>query len=63
MFRRTDPGCQNRISGTCKYGVAYVMEGQEKWRCGCCGAPFQIKPVPEDIPHYRKLVELGGKRG
>lgn len=62
MFRRSDVGCQNRINGTCRYGVKYVFEKEEKWHCGCCGAPFKIHPVKEDIPHYLKLLELGGKK-
>lgn len=62
MFRHTDKGCQNRINGTCKYGVRYEFENEEKWHCGCCGAPFKIRPVKEDISHYLKLVELGNKR-
>lgn len=62
MFRATDTGCQNRRNGTCKYGVGYVFENEEKWHCGCCGAPFKIQPVEEDIEHYFKLVELGNKR-
>lgn len=62
MFRYSDEGCQNRVNGTCKSGVKYVFEQEEKWHCGCCGAPFRIHPVTEDIPHYLKLMELGGKR-
>ena len=62
MFRQTDVGCQNRVSGTCKYGVKYSFEGEEKWHCGCCGAPFRLHPVQEEIEHYLKLVELGKKR-
>ncbi len=59
MFRHSDTGCRNRFSGTCKCGVAYTFEGEEKWHCGCCGAPFRIHPVTEDIPHYLKLMEYG----
>ncbi len=62
MFRHTDIGCHNRKEGTCKYGVSYEFENEEKWHCGCCGAPFKIHPVKEDISHYLKLVELGNKR-
>lgn len=62
MFRQTDTGCQNRWNGTCRYGVKYVFEGEEKWHCGCCGAPFKVRPVIEDMEHYLKLVELGKKR-
>jgi len=39
-----------------------MFEQEEKWHCGCCGAPFRIHPVMEDIPHYLKLMELGGKK-
>lgn len=62
MFRYSDQGCQNRVNGTCKYGVKYQFEKKEKWHCGCCGAPFKTHPVKEDIPHYLQLVELGNKR-
>ncbi|MBP3568444.1 MAG: hypothetical protein J6K04_04690 [Lachnospiraceae bacterium] len=62
MFRQSDMGCQNRVNGTCKYGVKYSFEGEEKWHCGCCGAPFRLHPVQEEIEHYLKLVELGKKR-
>lgn len=62
IFRHTDKGCHNRINGTCKCGVRYEFENEEKWHCGCCGAPFKIHPVKEDIPHYFRLVELGNKR-
>lgn len=62
MFRHSDKGCQNRVNGVCKSGVKYEFEQEEKWHCGCCGAPFRIHPVAEDIPHYLKLMELGGKK-
>ena len=62
IFRHSDNGCQNRINGTCKFGVKYEFEKEEKWHCGCCGAPFKVHPVKEDIPHYLKLLELGGKK-
>jgi len=62
MFRQTDTGCHNRVNGTCSCGVKYTFEDEEKWHCGCCGAPFQIRPVAEDVEHYMKLVELGKKR-
>lgn len=62
MFRQTDVGCQNRVNGTCKCGVKYVFEGEEKWHCGCCGAPFKLHPAVEDMVHYLRLVELGKKR-
>lgn len=62
MFRHTDNGCKNRINNTCKFGVKYTFENEEKWHCGCYSAPFRIRPLKEDIPHYLKLVELGNKR-
>lgn len=62
MFRQTDAGCQNRVNGTCKYGVKYIFEGEEKWHCGCCGAQFKLHPVEVDMEHYLRLVELGRKR-
>ncbi len=62
MFRCSDTGCQNRRNGTCRSGVKYVFGQEEKWHCGCCGAPFRIHPVTEDIPHYLKLMELGNKK-
>ena len=62
IFRYSDNGCQNRINGTCRFGVRYIFEKEEKWHCGCCGAPFKIHPIREDIPHYLKLLELGGKK-
>lgn len=62
MFRCSDIGCQNRRSGTCRSGVKYVFEQEEKWHCGCCGAPFRIHHVAEDIPHYFKLMELGSRK-
>ncbi len=62
MFRQTDAGCHNRANGTCNCGVKYTFEGEEKWHCGCCGAPFGLHPVEEDIEHYLKLVELVKKR-
>lgn len=61
-FRISDSGCQNRINGTCKYGVKYIFENEEKWHCGCCGAPFRVHPVTEHIPHYLHLMELGRNR-
>ena len=62
IFRHSDSGCQNRINGSCRYGVKYEFENEEKWHCGCCGAPFKIQPIKEYIPHYLKLLELGGKK-
>lgn len=62
MFRHSDKGCQNRINNTCKFGVKYMFENEEKWHCGCFNAQFKIHPTIEDISHYLKLVELGNKR-
>lgn len=62
MFRYTDQGCENRVNGTCKYGVKYEFEGKERWHCGCCGAPFKVQPLKENIEYYFKLVELGNKK-
>jgi hypothetical protein len=62
MFRYGDPGCQNRINGTCHHGVGYMYEGEARWHCGCCAAAFHLHPKVEDISHYLKLVELGVKR-
>lgn len=62
IFRHSDSGCRNRINGTCRFGVKYEFENEEKWHCGCCGAPFKIHPIKEDIPHYLKLLELGCKK-
>lgn len=62
MFRQTNSGCQNRVNGTCKYGVKYMFECEEKWHCGCCGSPFKISPVIGEVQQYMKLVELGSKR-
>ena len=61
MFRDSMPGCANRDNG-CKSGVRYIYEGQERWKCGCCGAPFSTRPRTADIPQYWDLVELGVKR-
>jgi len=62
IFLHGDSGCENRVKGTCKYGQEYTIDGTTYWRCGCCNAPFYFQPVKEDIPHYIKLVELGGKK-
>ena len=59
MFRHSDSGCQNRVQKTCRSGIKYMFEGQEKWHCGCCGAPFKLHPCKEDIGYYFKLMELG----
>lgn len=58
IFRSTTNGCGNRHNG-CNKGVGYVFEGEEKWKCGCCNAPFIFHPNTNDIPHYLKLIELG----
>lgn len=62
MFRHSDPGCHNHTNGTCRNGVGYIYDGEERWHCGCCSAAFKLHPSIEDIPHYLKLVELGVKR-
>lgn len=62
IFRYSDSGCQNRINGSCRFGVKYAFENEEKWHCGCCGAPFKIRPTKADISHYLKLMELGRKK-
>ena len=58
IFRSTNNGCANKHKG-CNKGVRYIFEDEEKWKCGCCNAPFVFHPVLEDIPHYLKLIELG----
>ena len=62
IFRQTHNGCAARRNGTCFKSVRYVYEGEEKWRCGCWGAPFSAPPAIANIPHYLKLVELGKKK-
>ena len=62
MFRHSDPGCGTHVNGNCKKGLAYSFEGQFRWHCGCCNAPFWLHPKAENIPHYLKLVEFGEKR-
>lgn len=57
----SDPGCQNDINGSCRKGVGYIYEGEERWNCGCCSAAFKLHPNTADIPHYLMLVELGAK--
>lgn len=59
MFLQSDPGCQNRVNGTCRSAVRFMLDGELRWHCACCGAPFQIAPVMEEIPIYRKLVQAG----
>ncbi len=59
MFRRTDPGCDRRRDGTCVSSTRYRYEGEEKWRCGCWGAPFFAPLDPGNYPHYLALVALG----
>ena len=58
MFRTSDPGCGN---AGCRSSVRYVFEGEEKRKCGCCRPPFVVTPRLDDVPHYLRLVELGGK--
>ena len=58
MFRTSDPGCGN---AGCRSSVRYVFEGEEKRKCGCCRPQFVVAPRLDDIPHYLRLVELGGK--
>ena len=62
MLRHSDPGCNVHVSGNCNKGVGYIFEGQSRWHCGCCGAPFWLRPKTENIGHYIKLVEIGEKR-
>lgn len=62
MFRYSDPGCDIHANGTCKKGVGYHFEGQSRWHCGCCNAPFWLRPKAENIAQYVKLVEAGQKR-
>ncbi len=62
MFLNSDPGCANRFNGCCNKGVAYVLDGKDYWRCGCCQGAFQVAPQTKDIPYYLKLVELGIKK-
>lgn len=59
MFLKSDPGCQNRQNGTCHSSIRFELDGEERWHCGCCGSPFQILPVLEEVPAYVKLVQLG----
>ena len=59
MFRHTEDGCRNRLSGNCKCGVQYEFENEVKWHCGCCGTPFKIHPIEEDTSLYLKLMESG----
>lgn len=59
LFRSSESGCGNP---DCKKCVEYVYEGEKRHKCGCCHAPFVVKPLAEDIPHYIKLVELGAKK-
>ncbi len=61
MFRYSDAGCQNRRNGTCRSGVKYIFEQEEKWHCGCCGAPYIIHPTGVEFTHYINLLVLGGK--
>jgi hypothetical protein len=62
MFRHSEPGCHNHTNGTCRSGVGYVYDREERWHCGCCSAAFQLHPKAQDIPSYIRLVELGVKK-
>lgn len=62
MFRHSDPGCGAHADGTCKKGVGYRFDGQTRWHCGCCNAPFWLRPKTENIDHYITLVKAGEKR-
>jgi hypothetical protein len=62
MFRHSDPGCGAHANGSCKKGVGYNFEGQPRWHCGCCSAPFWLHPNSGNIIHYIKLVEAGERR-
>ena len=62
MFRHSDPGCDVHTNGNCNKGVGYAFEGQPRWHCGCCNAPFWVRPKAENISHYIKLVEVGAKK-
>ncbi|HBL84354.1 MAG: hypothetical protein A2Y17_04995 [Clostridiales bacterium GWF2_38_85] len=62
MFRYSDPGCDVHANENCNKGVSYSFEGQSRWHCGCCNAPFWLHPKAENISHYIKLVETGEKR-
>lgn len=62
IFLHGDSGCENRVKGTCKFGQEYTIDGITYWKCGCCNAPFYFHPIKEDIPHYIRLVELGGEK-
>ncbi|MCL2701147.1 MAG: hypothetical protein FWE88_05580 [Phycisphaerae bacterium] len=62
MFRYSDRGCGARTNGTCKKSIRYNFEGEQRWHCSCCSAPFWLRPKTENISHYIKLVEIGEKR-
>jgi hypothetical protein len=62
MFRYSDSGCDVHANGNCNKGVGYSFEGQSYWHCGCCNAPFWLRPKAENISHYIKMVETGEKR-
>ena len=62
MFRYSDPGCGAHANGSCKKGVGYIFEGQPRWHCGCCSAPFWLHPKAENINHYIKMAEAGERR-
>lgn len=58
----SDAGCTARQNNVCKHGIDYKIDGNNYWRCACCGAAFNFKPKLADISHYLKLIELGEKR-
>ena len=62
MFRQTNNGCEKRQNNTCVASTRNTYEGEEKWRCGCWGAPFYAPPEVTNILYYLKLVELGKKK-
>ena len=62
MFKYSDPGCGSHANGSCNKGVVYNFDGQPRWRCGCCNAPFWLRPKADNIPVYIKMVETGEKK-
>jgi hypothetical protein len=45
-----------------KNAVSYEIDGKHYWHCACCGAPFNFKPILDNITHYINLVKLGEKK-
>lgn len=60
-FLVSDTGCANRISGKCKSGISYQLDGKTIWRCGCCNPNFQVAPDMQDYLYYINAAELAGK--